>query len=349
MTGGHTDVILTMEPAGGTPPDITCSDGMPSLLQQPAYGAAKAAGGGWRVERGTFYEDEHSVGMYQALIRDLPAIGGGLVWINRGPRWRGADDDTSSRIGQILSLIRDRYLPAGYYVRVAPGWPVDAVPDSAVQQAGFRATGTPGWASSIIDLTLPPQELRANLHQKWRNTLNKAESGDLGVDHAADSAALDEFVAAHQRDLDARGYPTGLDGPFIRSLHAALAESKGLEFLFARQSDGCAVGAIAIAKYGETAEYLAGHNDPSGRRAGAGQLLLWRALLAMREAGYARFDLGGMDPEMTPAGIYRFKERMGGVHYRLANEIEALGGGLRAGLVRWRVGIEQSRARPTQD
>ena len=340
---------LVLDAGGPAPPDTAAFDGMPSLVQHPAYGVAKAAGGGWRAERATFYEGDDPVGMYQALIRDLPAVGGGLAWINRGPRWRPVTGDASPRLGGMLSLIRDRYLPGGYYVRVAPGWPVHHLPDGIAERAGFRATETPGWASSVVDLTLTSEALRANLHQKWRNTLRKAESGGLAVDRAGDGAALEAFVAGHRRDLDAKGYATGLDGPFMRSLHGALAATDGLEFLFARQGDGHTVGAVAIAKYGDTAEYLAGHNEPAGRSAGAGQLLLWRAILAMREAGFTRFDLGGMDPAMTPAGIYRFKDRMGGRPYRLANELETLGGGWRARLVRWRVSAERSRAQAPRD
>ena len=69
----------------------------------------------------------------------------------------------------------------------------------------------------------------------------------------------------------------------------------------------------------------------------AGQLLLWRAVAAMKEHGGRGFDLGGLDVDLTPPGIYRFKDGLGGVPYRLAPELEALGGGLLGRLVRWRV------------
>ncbi len=66
-------------------------------------------------------------------------------------------------------------------------------------------------------------------------------------------------------------------------------------------------------------------------------MLLWRAICDAREAGLRWFDVGGMDPELTPKGIYDFKAGIGGTPYRLAPEIEAQNGGLRTRLVRWRV------------
>ena len=72
-----------------------------------------------------------------------------------------------------------------------------------------------------------------------------------------------------------------------------------------------------------------------------GQLLLWQAVLTAKASGVTKFDVGGMDPELTPPGIFRFKQGIGAIPYGLAPEIEALPTGflkaLIARLVRWRV------------
>jgi hypothetical protein len=49
-----------------------------------------------------------------------------------------------------------------------------------------------------------------------------------------------------------------------------------------------------------------------------------------------------MDPEITPKGIYDFKEGLGGTPYRLAPELELGGDSLRGRLVRWRVNRARS-------
>jgi hypothetical protein len=95
-------------------------------------------------------------------------------------------------------------------------------------------------------------------------------------------------------------------------------------------------------RYCDRCECLVNTVGAAGRRHGLGQLLVWRAICEMKARGMAAFDVGGMDPALTPKGIYDFKTGIGGVAYRLANEIEADDGGLRARLVRWRVARARS-------
>ena len=47
----------------------------------------------------------------------------------------------------------------------------------------------------------------------------------------------------------------------------------------------------------------------------------------MKRQGYRWFDLGGMDPKITPSGIYHFKAGLGGVPHRLVGEVAADDGG----------------------
>lgn len=56
-----------------------------SLVQTWEYGEAKSHTGPWKVERAIFVDGQQLVGAYQAMVRSIPYLGGGLVWINRGP------------------------------------------------------------------------------------------------------------------------------------------------------------------------------------------------------------------------------------------------------------------------
>jgi len=66
-------------------------------------------------------------------------------------------------------------------------------------------------------------------------------------------------------------------------------------------------------------------------------LLLWQAVCQMKTLGYKWFDLGGMDPELTPSGIFHFKAGLNGTPYRLVSELEGHNGGLRSRALRWYV------------
>ena len=301
-----------------------------SLMQCWAYGEAKARTGPWRVERGLFRQGDEIVGAVQTLIRALPAaLPSGLAWINRGPL--GSDP---SLLVAMLAALKEHY--AGQrrlYLRLAPAVAEDALPDGLAP--GFGMTATAGWASATLDLAPEAQALRKGLGQKWRNGLNRAERLGLEVRHGYDDSLFANLLDGYDAMTRERQLATTVTRDLLRVLRDLLPGGL-VSFLACR--DGTAVGSALIVRYGDTAEYLAGWVAEEGRKINAGQLLLWRAVLVMKEGGVARFDLGGLDPALTPPGIARFKTGLGGVPYRLAPELEAVGGGVLGRMVRWRVG-----------
>jgi hypothetical protein len=297
-----------------------------SLMQAWAYGAAKSSQKTWRVERGVFRDQHDITGIAQLLIRPLPFVGGGLVWLNRGPL---TDDGT--QIAALAALRQFYGADKGYYLRVAPASAPDALDDKSLQLAGFAATSVAGWASAVLDLGAEPDALRAGLRQKWRNTLNKAERSGIEVESGDDAAALERFITEYEAFLEQKGFTSSVTGTLIRALAAAGGKALVVHRAIA---GGVALGSVLIIHHGDTAEYLAASLADEGRRLGAGQFLLWHAVLAARVAGAAAFDLGGMDPDLTPKGIYDFKRGLNPAPYRLASEVESLGGGLRARAIR---------------
>lgn len=302
-----------------------------NLLQTWEYGEAKATLGPWRVERALFVDDGRVVGAVQAMVRPLPVVGGGLVWINRGPLWRRDGDADHARLDRLLSVLRDAWLARRFYLRIQPPATVAVVPP------GFRATGTAGWASATVDLSVAEETLRKGLGGKWRNRLVKGERSGLDVAIGRDDALFAAFLDAHVRFLGERGFATSLTPDMLRAIRDLSPEARKPMVCLARR-DGAAVGSVLIHRYGPIAEYLAGNLTDAGREAEAGHVLLWRAVVAAREAGATVFDLGGMDEMRTPPGILRFKGGVGGTPYRLADEIEAFRADPLSRLVRWRVG-----------
>ena len=299
-----------------------------SLMQDWAFGEAKTATGPWRPERGLFFKRSEIVGVIQTMIRDLPVIGGGLVWVNRGPLWRKTSDESPGRLAALLDVLRARWESGGYYLRVAP--PIEGV----FAAPGFLGTGIPGWASARVDLVQSPGTLRANLQQKWRNALNKAERGELGLSAGADSFLV--FLDGFSRFIAERNFPASVTPDFLARLQGHLPPENKMTAHLAHMGTTLAGGAL-IARYGDTAEYLAGFATEAGHGLNVGQMLLWRAMIAAKESGARWFDLGGMDENRTPEGIYHFKAGLSGTPYRLADEIEYCPPDIRARLVRWRV------------
>ena len=308
-----------------------------SLLQSWEYGDARARDGRWRVERGLLTEGEQVIGAAQVMVRRLPVIGGGLAWLSRGPLWRRSGAEPAKVLCDALEVLRRHYAEdRGFYFRVAP--PVlDNDPACTIfAAAGFGSTDALGWASAVLDLAPPETDLRAGLRQKWRNSLNKAERQGVSIECGTDDRGIVSCLDDYRALLAARDFATGVTPELLADLHSLLPEDRKLVQYRARH-EGRIVGFAVMARYGEQCEYLVGNIDDAGRRAGAGQLLLWRAVCDMKARGCALFDLGGMDPERTAPGIFRFKDGLGGTPYRLAPEIEAPSSGLLNRLVRWRV------------
>lgn len=304
-----------------------------SLVQCWEYAEAKARTGPWRVERGTIGDAARPAGLFQALVRRLPAgLPGGLAWINRGPLWRRQGEDSASLAPLLEALHRHYAEGRGMVLRLAPA----AAESELDPVAGFRPAA-PGWASACLDLTPPTEELRRRLDAKWRGHLNKGERAGLQVRDGTDGEAFAAFLEHHRAFIAERRFATSLTPELLASLHHLLAPQGRLGVWLALD-DGAPVASLLMVRYGDTCEYLAGNTGEAGRRANAGQVLLWRALVAMKERGCRRLDVSGMDPEATPQGIYRFKRGLAPEPYRLAGELEAGGGGLLGALVRWRVG-----------
>jgi hypothetical protein len=236
-----------------------------------------------------------------------------------------------------LAALRRHYVvERGMYLRIAPAIEQISPICQAFDSAGFRLTAIKGWASASIDLVRDIDVLRGGLEQKWRNALNKAERLGLEVESGEDTATFDVFISEYRDFLAQRGFATTVTPELLTSLQSRLPSGGKLRVFRARHN-GVAVGSVVIARCGTTAEYLAGTSLEAGRGLNAGQFLLWRAVADMKWSGFERFDVGGLDPELTPRGVYHFKTGLGGKQYRYVNEIEAADLGWRSRLVRWRV------------
>ena len=311
-----------------------------SLMQCWEYGEAKRATGPWTVERGVFLDGGEPVGAVQALVR-RPLLGrGGLVWINRGPLWRREAADDGVGVALLLTMLtelRRHFADAAHmYMRVA--LPVEDGPPPAetVATTGLSVSSTPGWASARLDLEASLESLRRGLRQNWRNGLAKAERSGIEVESGADGRLFTHFLERYREMTAERRFTTTVTADLLARLQALLPPGRKLETFIARVEER-AVATLVATRYGWTSEYLAATTTPEGRSRNAGQLLLWRAVEAAKRQGCRYFDVGGMDPDLTPAGVFRFKRGLGARPYRLLPELEVNGAGLIGRLIRWRV------------
>jgi len=300
-----------------------------SLMQTWEYGEAKAAGGSWSAMRALVRDaGERPVAAFQGAVRKLPVVGGGLIWINRGPLMI----DPAAAVDEVLAAIATWAARRHWYVRLALPLP-EMEPG---EHARFRPTGATGWCSSLVDLTQTAEQRRSALDQKWRNCLNKAVRSEVQVEAAADDATLGAYAGELERRLAERPFATTVTPGFLNAIQALLPVERKL-VVFTAKKGADILGYHVAAVYGSTAEYVSGLLNEEGRRLNAGHALLWDAMETMAARGVRRYDLGGMHPELTPRGIFHFKEGAGGTFYRLPNELETIGRDWRSAVIRRKV------------
>lgn len=297
-----------------------------SLMQLWEYGRVKEELQGWKIVHHVFHDGGRVVGVAQGVVKRLPLLRGGMLWMNRGPLWRGKDAPADVRtLEQLIAAVRTHWSARGYYVRIAPPITADGDMPARFRALGMAVRSQTAWTSAIVDCTRGDAALRAALQKKWRNCLARAERLGCTYVSGTDNALFEQFERDYRAFRAEKSYTTPITPEFIRALNDALPAERKLR-VHSATCQGQHCGSILTAEYHGTAEYLVGAVSAAGKRANAGQFLLWHALTTARERGVTHFDLGGMHPALTPQGIYHFKAGLGGAPYALLGDVESARG-----------------------
>ncbi len=282
-----------------------------ALQQSWGYGAALARLG-VRVHRALVELEGRPVGLAQFICRRIPAYLS-LSSCTRGPVW-APELDAEARRALYRRLRTELPAPRLRVTLFSPDrTAAELVP---VEVAGLRRVMT-GYSTVMLDLTQPPEALRAAFDGKWRNRLVKAETEKkLQVHVNSNVPKCRELLEREGRQRESRNFH-GLPTDFVTHWIDAAA-SPAAAFVIARADiEGKTVAAMLFLLHGSVATYHIGWADDTGRDLNAHNLLLWRATLLLRDRGVAAIDLGGVNTHSLP-GISRFKLGTGGAVRTLA-------------------------------
>jgi len=282
-----------------------------ALEQGWSYGEAMRVGHRQTVERLAFGPEGAPCALLQSFRRRVLGFGE-LTRIVRGPAWIGTPD-TDTRIA-VLRAIATRY---GRGLRQVLLWMPELgcgpAEHDLMRAAGLRRVVT-GYSSAWLDLAPEAPALRAGLDGNWRNALNAAERAGLSVDVCRGDTAIGRQVAAYDRFRRSRRF-IGPPGKFVRALIDS-TEAGDDALVLGASAGGPAVAGIVLLRHGAAATYHAGWTSDDGRRSNAHNLLLWRGVLRLRNAGTRWLDLGGISA--AAPGVARFKLGVGGSFFTLA-------------------------------
>lgn len=261
--------------------DVWRTGPMP-LQQSLAYGAVLARLGA-TVERVEIAASSGALGRAQVIGRRVGPLR--LRLMSRGPVWAEAPAEPEQDAA--LRVLGRRFRPlVATPARAGPGLPLVTCR-----------------AQALLDLSAEPGMLRARLAQKWRNRLVRAEAAGLDLRLSRPEPSTVAWLlaadAAQQRVRGYRAMPA-------RFTDAWLARDPRAALLAVARLGGERVAAMLFLLHRPWATYHLGWSGAAGRQANAHPLLLWRAMLHLRDAGFSTLDLGEVNTEDAP-GLARFK------------------------------------------
>jgi hypothetical protein len=231
------------------------------------------------------------------------------VMVDRGPLWFegfGTALHVKLFFDEINRLFPKRF---GRRRRFLPETEDGPTAQKLIAQTGLERIA-PGYETIWLDLKPSEEDLRANLKQKWRNGLNKAERANMSVSWECDADIIEWARGIYAADKAVRDY-SGIS-PKLFSAYAKETAQKGDLILVRAMLNEEPIAFTACVAHGRSATYVVGWSSEAGRDAGAHTLLLWETLLRLKNNGIIEFDLGGISNDEQAAGIKTFKEGLGG-------------------------------------
>ncbi len=299
------------------------------------FGVLAAARVGASSEHVALLDGERVAGLADVRIRRIPALGGGIAYVNGGPLTRvDGEYDVPRFLAAVDALRAEFAVRRGLVLRIAPpvgpeAWNREAA--ARMEQAGFLGTGASrAYRTMVVAIDGPADAVRRAFHQKWRNCLNRSEREGVTVVVRSDAAALDPFRELFDEFVVRKGFEVTLGADFYDRVQRDAPASERFVVLLAEKA-GAVIAGLVVSVLGDTAVYLLGATSPEALRCKAAYLLQWRAIELARERGCRRYDLGGIDPDGNP-GVFHFKEGMGGADVTAPGPLEWYAG-LRARLV----------------
>jgi hypothetical protein len=260
----------------------------------------------------------------QVRLVTVPVLKVGIGYVGWGPMWRkrGCDDDIENLRHILKALKREYAQRRGVLLRVQPNV-FDDCPDAAAvgslfAEAGFTRNESPHH-TLFLELAPSLEELRQQLHRKWRNHLNKAEKTGIQLKEGTDGSLFDEFRDLYHEMRQRKGYSDGVDIDKYAAVQSRLPEVLKCWIIVAEVDSVPAAGAV-FSTVGDAGIYLLGATNERGMQSNASYAIQWRIIQWLKEKGYRCYDLGGVDPDKVPT-TYHFKSRICGAEPTICTRI----------------------------
>lgn len=285
-----------------------------SIYQTWAYQDVRADVDGHHVSRAVVKNDNNEiVSISHVRVRRVTSLGLKIGYIHMGPLFF-KKDGVCGCSGEVVKALRDAYLgPRVNVLRIAPNIIDDSENQRFVEifeSNGFqRLKGVPPYHTMILPLDCSSEDLRMGLHQKWRKKLRKAEKAGVEVVERSNEEPFKVLDNFYQELRERKGFK-GVDPEVFARSQGALSNAEKMS-LFVAYFEDDPVTVHVTSSLGDTAIALLVASNEKGYSCWSSYLTWWKALMASKDKGMKKFDLGGIDFENN-LNVSRFKAGLGG-------------------------------------
>ena len=286
-----------------------------SYCQFGSYAAAAARRVGAKSELNGLFEDRTLIGLADVRIKTVPLTPFGVAYVNHAPVTVSSGDFSAEKFEYCLEALRREYVEGRrLLLRINPalgGGLFREVQMAKLEARGFRpcAYHKPR-ETFILDLARPLETIRSRFAPEWRRELTKAEKADVKITRSVELEDFDRFERIFRDLTKTKGFTTNQDVHFFKAIQPDIPSEQKLVLHLAWHKQELVAGHLG-SFVGDTAVYLLGAANSTGRDLLASYLLQWAVIEYAQSVGNAYYDLGGVDQQQNP-GVFRFKKRLNG-------------------------------------
>jgi len=245
-------------------------------------------------------------------IKRMPLIGLRIGYVQWGPLIHHKGKEQCLR-EELWRLFRCSYVPKIVDIlRIVPNIVNDdkgEMVSNIICMSGFeKVQHKAPYRTMILAVDLSDDKIRSNFHRSWRRGLKKAESYGIEIKEGSDAEYFDVLEQLYTQSVMRKKF-RGLNPQIFSRSQQSLCSGEKINVVVAYH-DNDPIAAHSTSHLGDTAVGILAAANEKGLESGASYLVWWKTLLAARQAGMKKYDLGGIDPQRNP-DVYQYKKRMG--------------------------------------
>jgi lipid II:glycine glycyltransferase (peptidoglycan interpeptide bridge formation enzyme) len=286
-----------------------------SIYQSWAYGAV--CWGDRQLSHLVLRHGDDIVAAAQLRIVRIPLLNRGIAYQRWGPLWRLKNRAPDSRVlDQMLAALRREYVERrGLVLRLLPnvfaeGTSTEELASSWRRQGLELQINIRPYHTTRVEVAQPLDDLRKQLHSRWRNYLKAAEKTGFTIVEGTADELYDQFTVLYREMMARKQFDTTVDIEEFRQIQKRLPETLKMR-VFVCSADGQRQNALVVSALGDSAIYLLAATGNAGLNGRGAYLLQWRAMEWLHQQGIRWYDTGGINQEKNPGG-YQFKRGLGG-------------------------------------